>query len=494
MPINAKHPEYDARALDWLVLSDCYLGERVVKGKGQDYLPATSGQEADGMGTTQTGYKNYQAYKERAIFPDFVREAVEGLVGIMHREPARITLPKKLEGMLESATPFGEPLLALLRRINESQLLYGRCGLLVDVPDGLGPTEALPYIAHYSAMRVINWDVGTRDRGRVYLQVVVLDESEEERQPDLSWLLKRKYRVLVMSDAVPSPDGSPSPIKPQYWTALHQEDDSWVSLTGMDFTVPSVAGKALEAIPFVFVNACDSAPSVDQPPLMGMAHMALAVYRGEADYRNALHLQGQDTLVIIGANPSTDSKEGLDSTRVGPGAVIDLPMGGKAEYIGVDGTGLSEQRSSLENDRQMAAQMGARVLDTVGAADASGEALRVRVAASTATLSSIANTGADALRQALRRAAEWVGADPEEVVVEPNLDFADDTASGEDLLKLILAKRQGAPLSNESIHRWMRLRDLTEMDYEEEAALSEEEAVELGPESTGRGGDDPAQE
>lgn len=55
------HPEYPLALLDWIVMRDTYAGERAIKNKTQIYLPATSGQTEDGLGTNQPGAKSYEA-------------------------------------------------------------------------------------------------------------------------------------------------------------------------------------------------------------------------------------------------------------------------------------------------------------------------------------------------------------------------------------------------------------------------------------------------
>ena len=207
----------------------------------------------------------------------------------------------------------------------------------------------------------------------------------------------------------------------------------------------------------------------DKPPLLGLANLALAIYRGEADYRQALFMEGQDTLVIIG--DTTD-----ENRRTGANASINLPIGGDAKYIGVNSMGLIEMRQSLENDRAAADQRGGALLDSDSREKESGDALKIRVAARTATLNQIALAGAFGLEQLLKIAAEWMGADPEQVSVTPNLDFAGDELASRSLLELATAKGMGAPISNRTIHDQMSEKDLTKLTFEEELAEIEKDA------------------
>jgi hypothetical protein len=134
MGIDNKHPQYSEFILDWLTMRDTYRGERIVKEKGELYLPPTAGMQADGMLTKQPGRQAYDSYKLRAVYHDFVSDAVEAMIGMMHSKPPTIELPKALEPMMERATINGEGLAHLLRRINEQQLITGRLGLLLDLP------------------------------------------------------------------------------------------------------------------------------------------------------------------------------------------------------------------------------------------------------------------------------------------------------------------------------------------------------------------------
>jgi hypothetical protein len=455
MNLTSLHPSYSVYLSDWVTMGDCYRGERIIKEKGVVYLPATPGQNADGMEVNQKGWTNYQAYKMRARFPDFVSQAVEALLGVMHRKPAVIELPKKMEPLLEKATVRGESLQMLLRRINTGQLVTGRLGLLADVPDG-APADVLPYIATYDAQGVLNWD--DQDGGAMLM--AVLDESGYVRKDTFDWELVKSARVLLMQDGV---------------ATMGVFTDNF-DITAM--VAPSIAGRTLERLPFVIVNSKDIVPDPDDPPLMGLARLALACYRGEADYRQTLFMQGQDTLVVIGG-------AGDDEIRAGAGAQISLGTGGDAKYIGVSGDGLEEMRLSIENDHAKAAEIGGQLLAASDGNAESGDALRIRVSARTSSLNQIALAGAGGLQAILRTMAEWVGANPEEVIVTPNLDFADDKLDGPTLVSFMTAKSLGAPLSKRSIHGLMRKRELTEMTYEEELAEIEQEE----PEPTG-GGDE----
>lgn len=455
MALDTRHPLYIEFLTDWVTMTDTHRGERVIKEAGETYLPATSGQRADGFVHGQPGRQAYEAYKTRASFPDVVRSAVESMIGVMHHKPPVIELPEVLEPMRDMGTLDGESLEMLLRRINEAQLVKGRLGLLLDVPTG-APIGTKPYIALYTAEAILNWDDGRRGEPVAQnLNLVVLDESEFERKRDFEWELEKKFRVLVLGKVKENePKGEGIYMVGTFGEAANFNENALLA--------PSIAGNTLDKIPFVFVNSKDIVPSPDAPPLLGLARLALTIYRGEADYRQGLFMQGQDTLVVTG---STDTD---GSFRTGANASINVPIGGDAKFIGVDSAGLEEMRKALENDKAQASEKGGQLLDTTSRERESGSALKIRVSARTASLNQIALAGAFALEQLLKVAAEWTGGDPEKVVVTPNLDFADDELGSKTLVEYMTAKSLGAPFSLKSIHELMRAKDLTQLEFDEE--------------------------
>lgn len=483
MDFDEQHPLYAERLDDWSLMDDAVAGERAIKAQRTKYLPASSAMIADGMGSGQRGAVAYEAYLCRAVFHDFVTRAAETLLGRLHHEPANIELPSVMESMLENAGVNGESLQAILREINWHQLTSGRVGMLADLPDMEVSGKTPPYIALYGAKRCINWDDGAPGVGsRRELSLVVLDESGPVRRSGLKWDTVKRHRILSLG---PIDGDGTDETRSTYTVAVSsetQEDDD----NATQSVEPKLAGKFLERLPFVFVNSGDTSADPSKPPLLALAELSLKIYQLEADYRQTLHMQGQETLVIEGGQPG----EGGD-VRTGAGLVIDVMQGGDAKYVGVSAAGLGEMRAALENDKRDAATMAAQLSDTMGGTQQSGEALATRVAASTAALPQIAKAGAEGLQSLLRIVAEWMGADPAKVIVTPNLDFGDVNEAGRQLVDLMTARNMGAPISLRSVHAQAARMGVTEMDFESETAEIEGEAPALG-DPTGRGEpDDP---
>ena len=317
----------------------------------------------------------------------------------------------------------------------------------------------------YRTEDIVNWAELQAGAGKqADVDLVVLDESEYERRQEnaFSWYKETKYRVLTLDEGV-------------YKQGLYREYNETYTSEGM--VVPSVRGNKLDEIPFVFINSNDIDPEPEEPPLLGLAELALTVYRGEADYRQSLFLQGQDTLVVIGGKDD-------DEYRIGAGNAIKIPSGpgNDAKFVGVSSDGLEEQRLALQNDRVDAMRKSGQMLDDTSREKESGEALTVRVAAKTATLNQLAITGAFGFERALKIGAAWMGANPDEVSVTPNLDFVDDTLSARELVEFMTAKATGGPISLKTVHKNMSDKGVTDMSFEDEIkAIEEEKSFDLLP-------------
>lgn len=462
--INSVHPLYTEQIQDWQLLRDSYKGEDAIKRKGVAYLPPTGGQILDGMNSNDVGYQNYQSYKTRSIYPDYVHTAVESYVGLLHNKPTAITLPPEMEFMREKATITGDSLDNLLRLIHVQQLITGRLGLLLDIDANASIGKPMPYLAMYHAENILNWDDGDVLAGKNALNMVVLDESNYFRSSDFTWYYHNKYRILVLGDALAIEENDSGAYYRQA-VSLSQ------SLDAAKIVIPTIYSQPLEEIPFVFINTKDILSVPDVPPLLGLARACLSIYRAEADYRHTLHMQGQETLVVIGGNNPDEE------TRVGAGSKIEVHVGGDAKFIGVSSSGLSEMRQSLENDRSAAQAKAGQLLNSKSTQE-SGDALRLRMVAQTANMTQIAITAAYGLEKILKTCAVWMRCDPNLVSVTPNLDFVNTTMHGQDFVQLMQAVSMGLPLQEESIHDILRTQKLTTRNYAEEskAANAEREA------------------
>lgn len=452
------HPLYDASKADWDLLRDSYAGEKTVKEKGSTYLPPTPGMMLDGIMPSERGHASYLNYIARSVYPDFFEVGVSTLIGILNAKDTVIELPKELEYLRERAMLNGQGLKAVIRKIHEEQLVTGRLGLLADLPELPDPTNPEQYIDIYKAEAILNWDNGAFNNGFDKLNMVLLDESGYKRKDDFSWELVNRYRALTLG-----PLGATSPMGT--YTQFISDSDSFAGATEK---TPVLRGQTMDEIPFVCIGPKDICIDPDRPPLLGLAQLCMIIYRGEADYRQSLFMQGQDTLVVVGGIRRTGNPSDGDDLRVGAGARIDVEMGGDAKYEGVSSTGLPEQRAAIVADRELAAVKTGQLLAPGKMSMESGEALKTRIAAQTATLTSVALAAAAGLEMLLKKMAKWQRADPALVKVIPNLDFTNVAIAGQDIVQLTTAKNLGYPISYETLHSIGAERGLFKNTFEEE--------------------------
>ena len=150
-------------------------------------------------------------------------------------------------------------------------LSIGRFGLLVDFPPTGANVNTVPYIATYTAENISDWK-SLRDptTGKRYLCRVVLKDDYDDDDEDVNDDAEVRLELIINDDG-------------------HYEVKRWISTTAQkkgkdqqwmlkEQTVPTINGKPLDRIPFVFINPYDLRPEVTKPPfldLVDVRHRAL---------------------------------------------------------------------------------------------------------------------------------------------------------------------------------------------------------------------------
>lgn len=444
---DTKHPLYVDREGEWKLMRDSARGETAIKASGEEYLPIPSGFNLSPQKT-----KLYEAYQARAQFPEIVAPTIQEMVGIIHSREIRIDLPDAMVDLWESATPDGLPLEAFHRRITGEILETGRYGVLV----GAASTgSALPYLVGYSAEAIINWAD----------DFFVLDESGYVRD-GFEWREEKRYRALQVVDGK--------------YTAVTYTGDNFIE---GDPVQPTARGAgALGVIPFEIAGPRDLSHDPETPPLIGVSRAAVAIYQLSADYRWQMFMSGQETFVCINA----DAPE-----AVGAGVVVSLkaePGGDKAapnvdaKYVGPSGTGMAAHKTAIDDEKRNAAAAGARMFNTGQSQSAeSGEARRMRFAAETASLTSVAQSSCALLEKSLRNVARMMGlsdAEIDSIVVYPPKDLMDRRLSPEEVDRIMALVEKGF-LSFETAYESLQEGEWAsaERTFEEERELIDKEDV-----------------
>lgn len=439
MAVDSKRPEYIDHMDEWSQLRDTARGVVAVKRAGSRYLPMPSAFTAQ----ADDGRAMYAAYQKRARFPDILDPTIAGMVGVIHRNESAIQMPAVMEPLWESCTLDHLPLEAFHRRITTEILLMGRFSILTDAPvDG----SDLPYFAGYTTETLINWADD--------LTFFDFDETSMRMDPNtFDWTEEKAWRVLRLKGGV-------------YTQELYGQD---TERTGI--LMPTARGGApLDQIPVVVVGPTELSVNVADSPLQGVSDASVTLYQLDADYRWQLYMSGQETLFVIGADQLP--------TVVGASVVHGLPLNGDAKYVGPSGSGIAAHRQAMLDAKEDAIIAGAALFESPTGRE-SGEALKLRYSAQTATLTTVALASAQALERSLRNVALFLGLNPAEVIVIPNLRFIDSKMTPAEGVQL-MQMWTGNAISKQTMYENLQKGELAsqERNFEDEQKLIEAEQAE----------------
>jgi len=453
MPVDTRHPDYKRMHLKWLRVRDAAQGEDAIKGRGKVYLPLPPGTESP-WGENDPQYLNYL---HRAVYPDVIAPTIQAMVGLMSRKDAEIELPDGLNRLREQATPDGLSLDGLLQRVRHEVLALGRYILFVDAPEESGEV----YISTYSAESLINW----RGDGDA-LTMLVFEEVVHESKPDDPFEVNAVTQWREASMVTPI-DEAGNPGEPVYTVRIWRRPDGVEEGDPVIVSevVPSKRGEPWDRVPAVIVGSRDLLPDPDQIPLLGVVNRTLDAYRQYADYR--LHKFQTTQATPYGTGIDTSESENNEMpTKVGNTFWAAADSGANFGYAEISGNGLEAQRKALEDTHNDINNATMRVIGDGRRSAESGEALRLRFQSQTATLTTVAQSTARGLEQALKLVAEWLGIDPNQIAVTPHLDFIRDVPDAQVLTALSDMNEKGQ-IPEEILADYMRRVDLTELEDDE---------------------------
>lgn len=416
--IQTPHAQHSLRAPQWRKVRDAIEGEDCVKLAGATYL------SKPGAMTDQ----QYAAYKERASYYAIAERTLRGMSGLVFRNPLQITLPPRLEPLIDVATNDGHSLDVFTETIINELLSVGRYGLLLDFPTDTSDSTALPYVSTYEAEDIINWEQIFVDGRKVVSRVVLRDDADSIGDDNIV-----QYLELFLND-----EGN---YEVRKWRAALDEN----GITSSNFTpydkttVPMVKGKPLRSIPFVFINAYDLKPDVAKPPMLDLVNLSLAHYRNSADFEHALYLTAQPTAWISG-NISETSKP----KSIGSGTIWTLPDGGQCGMLEFTGAGISAQASAMDKKEDRMATLGARMIHDGRQRNEASDTARMRGRAELSLLTNVVNMAQAGLECLFNIAAEWVGSTPESVEIVINRDWIETRLDSNELTALMKAYQSGS--------------------------------------------------
>lgn len=469
------HTTYTNKLSQFNKIRDCVSGDEKIKEEGTVYLPKPSGMNADA----------YANYKTRAFFYPVTERTVRGLVGTIFQVPPTFKLPKKLEYLIEDATPEGDSLQHSAREAAEEVVTMGRFGMMVDLPTNGG---GVPYIAHFRAEDITNWERQFINGKRMLTRVVVRESgsfdygaNDEHRFLELYLEFNRDDEGNVAVDPV---------YKAKRWTLKFGKDESGGNMTPRKTPSglpnynydsvpdpvelsPTIQGKPLNYIPFFFINTMSVKPTLEKSPLLDLCDANLSHYTIHADYRHCLFMLSQPTPYIIG-----DLEDDEVPTKIGASVFWHLPSSvtdvGMLEFTGA---GIGALEAALDKHEGYMAALGAKLIHRQDVEE-TAEATKVKTREALSVIENVVLSLGEAYGQALRACAEWMGINPDQVEAIFNTEFVQVMLDSGMLAALVKTWQEGG-ISRSVYHRNLQRGQIIPHDRtieEEEEEIAEEQA------------------
>lgn len=457
MPVDTQHPDFLTMAPKWKRCRDVYSGQDAVHAAAEAYLPKLKDQSAD----------DYKAYVSRATFYNATCRTITGLVGMIFRQEAAITVPANVEPMLKDINMGGVPLQLFVQDVATEAVMQGRIGVLVDYPSApkgvtLADAKVLnlrPTMCSYRAEAIINWKLG-QVKNVTVLVMVVLAECAKIRIDEFKDEEEKRWRVLDL-DAM-------GMYRVRVFRKDKKGDDEQI---GPD-VLPEMGGKRIDYIPFVFIGTDDVTPEVDDPPLIDLVNMNLAHYRTTADFEHGCHFTGLPTAVISGYKADdTDPKFYIGSSA----AWVFPSKDAKADYLEFTGQGLQALEDSLTRKEAQMAVLGARMLEPQKKGVETADTASIHRKGEESMLSSISVCISLGIERALKWFSAWAGATitegGDEVEYDLNKDFYPEQMTPQEITALLGLWQAGA-ISDQTLFENLQAGEIISPD----TTLEEEQA------------------
>lgn len=408
MPVDSRHPEYEARCKEWKTIRDVVAGLRAIRAGTTLYLPKLFNQsEAE-----------YGSYLARAMFFGAPARTLEAFQGMLTRKAPKVEAPKDAKDFLADCDLQNGSFLAHVQSVIWELLNTAAAGTLLDWNEKL----ARPYLTMYNVEQFINWDVANIG-GKVMLSFVMLEESSTEWSP---------------LTGHPAPDGYAKPSYEQWREFRLEEKDGTYKCTAKVWRKPFDAkgqkdsfilietreltrrGQALPFIPYQAHGLGVNPLCLEKPIGLDLADVAISQYQNSADYENGLHIAGLPTPWAAGFTDDTKTVLALGVSR----AWVSPDVNAKCGFLEFTGQGLQALQGAIKDKSEMMAALGARILDAPTNAAEATETVKLRQTSESNVLTDLAASAEQTLSMALRMALWWMGTEADPMVLRDTVYVA----------------------------------------------------------------------
>lgn len=458
--IGYTRPEIEHLRRKAMKIDDCLGGSEQVKSKGIVYLPMPNSDDQ-----SPANLARYESYKARAVFYNFMKRTLEGMIGeVFSRDPI-MALPEVMWPMIDDVDGAGVSLDQQAKLGLSRCLTGGGFGLLVDYPVTSGPLTLAQQregniratILQYQRTNVINWRFIKRGAREIF-SLIVIEELGKVKDDGFEVSYRQQWRVLQLDDAG------------QYVVTVYvkdeEKDDYVIAEEGVRPTGSD--GKPLTEIPFYFCGILNNNSAPDAPPMYDLAELNLAHYRNSADYEDSCYMVGQPTPYFAGLTEQWVKKVFQNKTiRLGSREAIPLPVGGTAGLLQVSPNSMPFEAMNQKEKQAMA--LGAKLIEPGGGKNTLGEAQQDETTEAS-MLATAAKNVSLVYRLALRTAGvKMYGIDEtkkEEIDYSLNTDFPGSRLTPNERTQLVLEWQSGA-ITETEMRAGLRKAGVATLDHED---------------------------
>lgn len=387
--------EHGAQQEDLKIVRDLRAGTRVLREKGEKYLPVEEAEEE----------RDYKVRLSRAVLYNAYDRAIGAMVGLIFRRSPVLgnDVPEEirgraargdaaaLEGIAESIGANGAHWAVVAEEFAEMGVDEGHAFLYVDMPPA--PEEGArldevgrrrPYWAIYKKDQAVNW----RREGRRLTQITF---REVTREPDGAFGETEviRYRVL----------------RPGSWELYREvkgRDQQVQVIPETDADGRPMRGTTpLAEIPIAVASTGRTGALSTRPKLLDVAMINLLHYAESSDYRIYLHICSRPIPWATGYDK--------EPARFGPYVFFKLKDGGQVQFAETSGAALGAARQDLLDLQDQMSLLSLSMLATKAPTNTATEELLDSVKEES-DLMRFARSLQDALELALKWTAQYLAA------------------------------------------------------------------------------------
>lgn len=372
-----------------------------------------------------------EAYKRRvfhAVLPPYLQRLATQAAGLILRKGIQL---KGDEYWTEWAKDVGGgvTLNSFARNLLETALLWGHSSTIVDFDRDIAPRTlaeqraiaAKPYLVHVHPQSIRGWRTRNNNPQDVITQVRIR-EIVTEAEGRFSDAQYEQIRVL-------------EPGRYELWRRGPTNSTEW--------EVYESGTTDLTEIPLVTVYGQRLATLQSVPPLLEVAYLNIAYAQRFCDYMHTVHVGSQPLLTMRGFDPDADSPVGISVNTA-----ILLPVDGGAEFVQPTTDSFDSQLKCLEALEDQISRLGINTLSRQNVTNAAAESKRMDRIDSDSIMALISADLANAVKEMLDLASQYVGIPAPEVVIEQ--DYENKLLDGNSITAMLQLYMQNA-ISQETL-------------------------------------------